>query len=74
MNISWIFTLMSLVGNVFVIKKHVAGQIIWAVSNVCWAAYFFSIKEIASAVLFSVYLLLCIWGIISWRKEKPKDR
>jgi len=69
-NISWLFTALSLLGNVFVIKKSVKGQWIWAVSNVCWVVYFFHIHEWASGTLFAAYFGLCVWGILEWSEKK----
>lgn len=66
---SWLMVAMSLIGNVFVIKKNVLGQWIWAVSNVGWVAYDISIGAYSQAFLFFVYLLLCIWGIYSWSRD-----
>lgn len=66
---SWLMVVMSLVGNVFVIKKNVIGQWIWAFSNVGWIAYDVSIGAYSQAFLFFTYLLLCIWGIYSWSRE-----
>ena len=59
---SWILVVLSLTGNVFVIKKNVTGQWLWAVSNVGWIAYDVSIGAYAQAFLFTVYLSLCIYS------------
>lgn len=69
-NIGWFFTFLSLVGNVFVIKKNIWGQIIWSISNVGWISYFYSKGEYPSVFLFSVYFILYIWGVLEWKKEK----
>lgn len=67
--LSWILVALSLAGNVFVIKKNVLGQWLWAVSNVGWITYDLSIGAYSQAFLFTVYLGLCIWGIIAWTRE-----
>lgn len=69
-SLSWILVVLSLAGNVFVIKKNVIGQWLWAVSNIGWVAFDISIGAYSQATLFGVYLGLCIWGIIAWTKEK----
>lgn len=66
---SWVMVAMSLIGNVFVIKKNVVGQWIWACSNIGWVAYDISIEAYSQAFLFFVYLGLCIWGIYTWSRE-----
>ena len=67
--LSWIFVAMSLVGNVFIIKKNVLGQWIWAVSNIGWVSYNLYLGAHAQAFLFTVYTGLCIWGIITWSRK-----
>jgi len=67
--ISWLFVILSLAGNIFVIKKNVLGQWLWATSNVGWISYDLYIGAYSQAFLFTVYLGMCIWGIIAWTKE-----
>lgn len=69
---SWILAFVSLTGNFFVNKKNVLGQWIWAVSNVGWVTYNISIGSYAQAFLFSAYLGMCVWGIITWTKKQPQ--
>lgn len=69
-HLSWILVILSLAGNVFVIKKNVLGQWLWAISNLGWIAFDISLGAYSQAVLFVVYLGMCIWGIIAWTKEK----
>ena len=74
--LSWIFVSLSLIGNYYVIKKNVIGQWIWAFSNLGWIVFDLSIQAYSQAFLFTVYFVLCIWGIISWshsKKEKPES-
>lgn len=69
MEFSWILVAMSLIGNVFVIKKNVLGQWLWAIANVGWIAFDVSIGAYSQAFLFAVYFAMCVWGIISWSKS-----
>lgn len=71
-NLSWILVMLSLAGNVFVIKKNVLGQWLWAISNVGWIAFNLHKDIYSQAFLFAVYLGLCIWGIISWTRDSRK--
>ncbi|ADI38259.1 putative uncharacterized protein [Waddlia chondrophila 2032/99] len=68
-NLSWIFVILSLAGNVFVIKKNVIGQWLWAISNIGWVVYDLSIGNYSQALLFAVYVCTSIWGIIAWTKD-----
>ena len=71
---SWGLVALSLAGNYFVIKKNVLGQWLWAISNVGWVSYNLYIGANSQAVLFGVYLILCIWGIISWTKAAKEAK
>lgn len=68
-NITWFLAFLSLAGNIFVVKKNVIGQWIWAISNIGWVIINITIGMYAQAFLFGVYFFLCIWGIIAWSKE-----
>lgn len=68
-NLSWLLVGLSLAGNVFVIKKNVLGQWLWAVANVGWIAFDLYIGAFSQAFLFTVYLGLCVWGITTWTRE-----
>jgi hypothetical protein len=70
--LSWILVALSLAGNVFVIKKNVLGQYLWAVGNVGWIVFDLSLGAYSQAFLFTVYLGMCVWGIMAWSKEAKK--
>ena len=69
--IAWIMAAASITGVVLNIKKDRRCFLIWAVTNGGWCLYDFSIGAIAQAALFLVYFCLAIWGIYSWKTEKP---
>lgn len=68
-DLSWVLVFLSLAGNVFVIKKNVLGQWIWATANLGWIMFDIYIGAYSQATLFLVYLGMCVWGIIAWTKE-----
>lgn len=68
-DLSWILVFLSLAGNVFVIKKNVLGQWLWAIGNTGWVIFDVSIGNYSQATLFAVYIGMSIWGIIAWTKE-----
>lgn len=70
--VSWCLVAISLSGNIFIIKKNVIGQWMWAVANTGWVFYNLSIGAYAQAFLFAVYLGMCVWGIIAWQGKKPQ--
>jgi nicotinamide riboside transporter PnuC len=65
-------TLGALAGVILNIKKKKACFYIWLVTNTAWAAVDFYKGIPAQGVLFSVYAVLAIWGILEW-KEKGDD-
>jgi hypothetical protein len=55
-----------LAGNILVNFKNVWGMIIWLVGSIGWVAYSKIKKEYALLVLYIVYSILNIMGIIMW--------
>lgn len=73
--LSWVLVALSLAGNVFVIKKNVIGQWLWAMANLGWIIFDLSIGAYSQAFLFCVYLGMCAWGILAWsKKEQPAEK
>lgn len=73
--LGWGFTALSLIGNLFIIKKSVKGYWLWIVANIGWIIYDFQIHAYSQAFLFSAYLILSVYGVWEWSKksqEKPK--
>ena len=69
-DLSWVLVALSLAGNVFVIKKNVLGQWLWAFANMGWISFDIYKEAYSQAFLFAVYFGMCIWGIIAWSKEE----
>jgi nicotinamide riboside transporter PnuC len=67
--VTWVLVVLSLTGNIFVIKKNVMGQWLWAISNIGWIVFNLSIGAYAQAFLFAVYFGMCVWGILAWSKK-----
>ncbi len=63
----WILTALSLIGVVLNIKKRKSCFYLWAFTNSSWAIIDFQAGISAQGLLFSVYFLLAIWGLIEWR-------
>lgn len=71
--LSWVLVVLSLTGNIFVIKKNVLGQWLWACSNLGWIAFDLYLGAYSQAFLFAVYFGMCVWGIIAWSRDSaPK--
>ena len=69
-SLMWGVTGLSIIGTVLNIKKKNACFIIWIFTNGCWCLYDLYIKNYSQGVLFFIYFVLAVWGILSWRKNK----
>lgn len=69
MNFTFIVTIASIIGTVAnVYQKHWC-FIIWLFTNGFWCTYDFSIHQYAQGILFAVYFVLAVIGLIKWRKK-----
>lgn len=66
--ISWLATLLSVIGVILNARKKVSGFYYWSVANVCWIVINFSQAMYAQAALFVFYFGVCIYGIRAWRQ------
>jgi nicotinamide riboside transporter PnuC len=66
-NWHWAVTGLSIAGVVLNIYQKRICFVIWLVTNAIWCIIDFGRGLYAQAVLFAVYLLLAIWGLLRWR-------
>jgi nicotinamide riboside transporter PnuC len=66
---TWVLTFISLIGVVLNILKKRSCFLIWIVSNTVWAVIDFRKDIPAQGCLFTIYVILAIWGWLAWRKE-----
>lgn len=62
-------TLLSLLGVILNIKKMRVCFFIWGITNAAWCVIDLIYGIYPQAVLFFVYFILAIWGIVAWRKR-----
>lgn len=65
----WLLTLLSLIGVVLNIYKKPVCFYIWALTNAIWAVIDWKADLYAQSVLFIIYFLLAVWGILKWSKN-----
>jgi nicotinamide riboside transporter PnuC len=65
---TWLITIISLVGVVLNIKKQRASFALWLVTNGFWCIYDYSLGAYAQSALFFIYFLLAVWGLWEWKK------
>lgn len=66
---TWALTLLSLIGVILNIKKQKSCFLIWGFTNAAWAVIDFSAGLPAQGVLFALYFVLAVWGLIEWRRN-----
>jgi nicotinamide riboside transporter PnuC len=72
--ITGLLTVAALIGVVLNIQKKQSCFYIWLVTNVSWAVIDFYKGIPMQGLLFSVYAVLAVWGIYSWRKGERNDK
>ena len=66
---AWIITGLSIIGTILNIKRIKFCFVIWAFINAFWFGYDIYKEAYPQAVIFFVYFILAIWGLIEWRKN-----
>ena len=70
---TWILTILSLIGVILNIKKNEACFAIWALTNFGWTIIDFQKGIPAQGILFLIYTGLAVWGFFEWRSHEEKD-
>ena len=72
--LSWIMSGVALFGTILNAERNIYGFVFWLVSNLYMTVRFTYIGEYAQAVLFFVYTILAIRGMVAWKqKENQKE-
>jgi len=64
--LSWIFTTLAVIGSLANIQKLWWCFVIWTICNVYFIIHNIIRREKALAVLFFIYLIISVWGMINW--------
>ena len=67
-------TIASLIGTVANIYKKRFCFIIWLFTNSLWCLYDFTKGLYSQSLLFFIYTLLSIWGLVKWRGDKGVNK
>lgn len=68
--IAWMLVAVALAGTVLNVRQDRRCFWLWVVSNAGLMLVHAKQKQWAQATMFAVYLLLAVWGLVSWRKEQ----
>lgn len=67
--LSWVMSGIALIGTILNAERNIVGFLFWLVSNLYMTIRFAYIGEYAQALLFLIYFLLAIRGIVVWQKK-----
>lgn len=68
--LSWVMSAVALFGTILNAERNIYGFMFWLISNLYMVIRFAYIGEYAQALLFFIYFILAIRGIISWRNKE----
>ena len=72
--IPYIITALAIIGTVGNSCKKVWGFYLWIVTNAFWCVFNVVNRSYAQAILYAVYFILSIVGIVQWRKEERRSK
>ena len=67
--LSYIAMALSITGNLYVNRKHIAGMWLWLLGSALWIVYAAHSHTWSQVGMFSVYTVLNIDGILRWRRK-----
>ncbi len=71
--LSWVMSAIALIGTLINAERNKWGFIFWLISNLYMCIKFFVLGAYAESLLFFVYFLLAIRGIVSWTKKENSE-
>ncbi len=70
MILEWVATGLGILGAILNASKRIEGFYIWIIANILWIYIGIITKLYGMAFLFFVYLLIAIYGIITWKRKE----
>ena len=67
---TWIITVMSIIGVILNIRKNKICFVIWTFTNFSWMCIDFYHGLYSQAFLFAVYFILSLYGLWEWSRKK----
>ena len=68
--LSWVATAIAIVGSILNSYKRIEGFFLWFISNGLYVYINIKVGVPAQAILFAFNILICIMGVIQWKKTK----
>jgi nicotinamide riboside transporter PnuC len=74
--IMYLLITLCLIGQILVTKHKRSGYMLWIISDFAWAGFNFSqwqvIGAIEQGILWSIYLIISVWGFVIFKKDKDE--
>lgn len=68
--LTWVATAIAIVGSILNSCKRIEGFFLWLISNSLYVYINIKLGVIAQAILFAFNILICIMGVVQWKKTK----
>ena len=65
----WIAVMLSISGNIGVVRRQQWGFILWIIANIMWIIDSIRLDALPQAALFTIYLILATWGAWAWKSH-----
>lgn len=72
--LSWIMSAVALFGTILNAERNIYGFVFWLVSNLYMTVRFTYIGEYPQALLFLIYTILAVRGLVAWRSKEIQAR
>lgn len=69
----WIMSGIALAGTIINAERNKYGFVLWMISNLYMTIDFLTIGRYAQAILFFIYFVLAIRGILVWNRKEEND-
>lgn len=70
--LGWFSSGLSIIGVILNARKNIACWYVWLISNITWLIYYLEKKDNPAIVLWIVFTIFNVYGLIMWRR-KPKE-
>lgn len=69
---TWLVVAIALIGNICVIRKNSLGFYCWFFTDCYFLVHNILLEDYQQSMIFFLYILMAIYGLISWRKQNEK--
>jgi len=69
---TWIIAMASIIGTIANVCKKKWCFYVWFVTNSFWCIYDLYLGLYSQALIYFIYVILAVWGLLSWRRDKKE--